>query len=464
MARLAGATPVEQALVRALEARYQTGHVVSADEFCAWNDAYSAAMRIVHKEFATDLDVCALFAEALINRTPWFLWNLTTGEPADGADTLEAMQVLQDAMRLMDSRGVEHHPGVHHMYVHTMEMSPWPERALRAADGLREIAPDAGHLLHMPSHIDVLCGQYHAGLIANERAIEADRRFAQHEPANSVYRSYRVHDYHFKIYSAMFLSQSRPAMAAALELAASLPEAYLRSGEPQMADWAEAFVAMKVHVWVRFGKWSEIIAEALPVDQELYCFTTALLHYAKGIAHAARGDVASAELQRAQFGPAVLRVPETRLIFNNTCLDILPIAAAMLDGEIAYRSGDFEQAFASLRRAVAVDDGLEYEEPWAWMQPARHALGALLLEQGRVAEAAQVYREDLGLDRTLSRPAQHPDNIWSLHGYVECLLKLGRVDEAEIMQSRLDLASARADVEIGASCYCRGSATNACCN
>ena len=148
-------------------------------------------------------------------------------------------------------------------------------------------------------------------------------------------------------------------------------------------------------------------------------------------------------------------MPKTRYIFNNTCTDILAIAAAMLHGEIEYRKGNDASAFASLRQAVELDDHLPYDEPWGWMQPARHALGALLLEQGRVEEAAQVYRADLGLDKTLSRASQHPENVWSLHGYVECLHRLGQHAEATAMQARLDLAVARADVEIKASCFCR---------
>jgi tetratricopeptide (TPR) repeat protein len=180
-----------------------------------------------------------------------------------------------------------------------------------------------------------------------------------------------------------------------------------------------------------------------------------MLHYAKGVAEAAGAQIAAAEAEQQRFVDAFARVPETRKIFNNKCTDILAIAAAMLHGEIEYRKGNHDSAFAHLRQAVALDDGLPYDEPWGWMQPARHALGALLLEQGRLEEAAQVYRADLGLDITLSRASQHPDNVWSLHGYVECLRRLGKHAEAAFAQIRLDLALARADVEISASCFCR---------
>jgi tetratricopeptide (TPR) repeat protein len=455
LAHMDGATPVEQALIRALEQRYQSGQVVSNAELCAWNDAYAASMRGVYAAFPDDLDVSALFAEALINRTPWQLWDLNSGEPAPGADTLEAVAVLEQALRLIDERGQAPHPGILHMYIHTMEMSPHPERALRACDALRDLVPDAGHLRHMPSHIDVLCGHYYAGMVANSQAILADHKYLERQGPLNFYTLYRSHNYHFKLYAAMFLGQYRPALEAANALIATIPEELLRVTTPPMADWLEGFVAMKVHVLVRFGRWQAILDEPLPDDPELYSVTTAMLHYAKGVAHAASAQITAAEAEQQRFLAAFARVPETRYIFNNKCTDILAIAAAMLQGEIAYRQGHYDSAFAQLRQAVALDDNLPYDEPWGWMQPARHALGALLLEQGRVEEAAQVYRADLGLDNTLSRASQHPDNVWSLHGYVECLHRLGKHAEAASVQIRLDQAMARADVEIRASCFCR---------
>jgi tetratricopeptide (TPR) repeat protein len=212
---------------------------------------------------------------------------------------------------------------------------------------------------------------------------------------------------------------------------------------------------MKMHVLIRFGKWQEIIETPLPEDRELFAFTTALIHYAKGVAYAASGQIAEADEQKALFEDARARVPETRYLFNNACLDILAVAAEMLYGELEYRKGNFEAAFAHLRRSIELDDNLPYDEPWGWMQPTRHAYGALLLEQGRVEDAEAVYRADLGLDGTLARAYQHPDNVWSLHGYHECLVRLGKHDIAQMIKRRLDLAVARADVPIESSCYCR---------
>ena len=448
-----GSTPVERALIEALPHRYPSE--VPAEDCSIWNDAYAGAMRDVYARFPDDLDVATLFAEALMNRTPWQLWDLTSGGPASGADTVEAIGVLEAALARMDAADDGLHPGLLHMYIHLMEMSPHPERALRVGDQLRNLVPDAGHLCHMPTHIDVLCGLYNDVVVGNERAIEADRKYLEREGPLNFYSLYRCHDFHFRIYGAMFLGQLGPALEAADEMVSTLPDELLRVEVPPMADWLEGFVPMKMHVLVRFGRWQEIVDEPLPRDPKLFCVTTALKEYAKAVARAALGDVAAAEEHRERFAAAVATVPPTRYVFNNSCLDILAIAAEMLNGEVEYRKGNFDVAFAHLRRSVELDDSLPYDEPWGWMQPTRHALGALLLEQGELEAAEAVYRADLGLDGTLARACQHPDNVWSLHGLHECLTRLGRTTEAAMLKGRLDVAVARADVPIRSSCFCR---------
>jgi tetratricopeptide (TPR) repeat protein len=449
------AGPVERALIRALGQRYLADRVDTPDELTAWEDAYAAAMREVYAGFPDDPDVALLFAEALMNRTPWRLWDLESGQPAQGADTLEAVAVLEGAMHTAEKLGRPPHPGILHMFIHLMEMSPHPERALRAADALRDAAPDAGHFLHMPSHIDILCGDYRAALAANDRAIVADRKYLKREGEFNFYTLSRCHDYHFKIYAAMFLGQYAPALQAGKEMAATIPEALLRWATPPMDDWLEGFVPMKAHVLVRFGRWQDIIDEPLPADPDLYRVTTATFLYAKGVAYAALARIDEAEAAYVHFRETLAKVPATRRFFNNRYVDILAIADEMLAGEIEYRMGHHQSAFTHLRNAVANYDGLLYDEPWAWMQPPRHALGALLLEQGQVDEAAEVYEADLGLNRRHSRVSRHPDNVWSLSGYVECLHRLGRHTEAGAAQFRLDLALARADQEIRSSCFCR---------
>ncbi|MER7479195.1 hypothetical protein ABTX60_16375 [Streptomyces sp. NPDC126510] len=445
--KAARATPVEQALIGALRARYPQSQAV--EDCSVWNEPYADAMRVVYALAPGDPDIATLHADAAMNLTPWQLWDLATGRPAEGARTTEARAVLEGALA---TEAGYRHPGILHLYIHLMEMSPTPEQALTVADRLRGLVPDAGHLLHMPSHLDVLCGDYRQVVSANSDAIAADHRQAG---AMNFYTLYRAHNHHFKIYGAMFLGQAQVALDTAAQLEAAIPEDLLRVQSPPMADWLEAFLAMRVHVLIRFGRWTEILELPAPADPELYATTVAMRHYARGVALSATGEVDRAETERELFREAVSRVPETRMLFNNTCHDILAIASAMLDGELAYRKGEYDLAFAALERSIQLDDNLPYDEPWGWMQPTRHAYGALLLEQGRVAEAEAVYRADLGLDDTLPRPLQHPNNVWALHGFHECLLRSGKTGEAALVAHQLKLATALADVPVQASCFCR---------
>ncbi|MFO1169623.1 MAG: hypothetical protein U1E49_01490 [Hyphomicrobiaceae bacterium] len=447
-----GATPLERALIQALEARCPGDPPADLNTL---NDAYAAAMRTVYAAFPKHPDVATLDAEAMMNRTGWRLWDLKTGKPAEGSDTAEIVRVLERGMADTAAAGARPHPGLLHMYIHTMEMSPTPEKALKACDELRGLVPDSGHLQHMPTHIDVLCGNYQAVVDWNSEAIVADEKFVAREGPLNFYSLYRCHDYHFKAYGGMFLGRFALAIEAADAMVASLPEELLRIPSPPMADWLEAFVPTDYHVLIRFGKWEEILAKPLPKDQALYAFTTATAHYAKAVAAAASGKLDIAASQADLFEAAAARVPESRKLMNNFCKDVLAVAREMMKGEIAYRRGAYDDAFAHLRQSVHLDDNLPYDEPWGWMQPTRHALGALLLEQGHVEEAAAVYRADLGFDHTLARACQHPDNVWSLIGYHDCLTKLGRQEEAVIIKQRLDLARARTDVPVKASCFCK---------
>ena len=455
LALTGGITAAERALIEALPARYPQRDPI--DDQRPWNDAFADAMRRAHQAHPDDLDLRYIFAEAILNRTPWQMWDPRTGEPAPGAGTLEARDVLESAFR--DLAGAIRHPGLLHLHVHLMEMSPHPELALVTGDRMREISPDMGHLVHMPTHIDIQCGHYRDAMHWNLKAIVADRKFYDRAGPMNFYSGYRIHNYHFAAYGAMFLGQFAPAIAAADELVETMPEAFLRIPSPPMANFFEAYVAIRQHVLIRFGKWHEILAEQLPSDGELYCNTVAIMHYAKGVAHAALGDVAAAEAEQALFREAAKRVPESRYIHNVPCVKLLAIAEQMLAGEIAYRRGEHDTAFGHLRAAIALEDDLPYDEPWGWMQPVRHALGALLLEQDRVAEAEAVYREDLGLGGRLPRAQIHPDNLWALRGLLDCLQRRGETAEAALIRQRVAFAAARADLPVDVSCFCaRGEA------
>ncbi|MEZ5924034.1 MAG: hypothetical protein R3D57_06580 [Hyphomicrobiaceae bacterium] len=455
LAAAPSASALERALIHALEARCPA---TPPEDLATLNDAYALAMRNVYSAFPGNPDVATFYAESMMNRTTWKLWDLKTGKHAEGADTARIVEVLERGLADNERTGRKPHAGLLHMYIHAMEMSPHPEKAIRACDQLRGLVPDSGHLQHMPTHIDVLCGNYQSVVDWNSNAIVADNKFLAREGPLNFYSFYRCHDYHFKAYGGMFLGRFALAMEAADEMVRSLPDELMRVQSPPMADWLEAFVPTDYHVLIRFGKWEEILAKPLPEDQHLYAFTTATAHYAKAVAAAASNKLDIADKQAILFEAAFERVPETRKLMNNFCRDILCVAREMMKGEIAYRRGQYDEAFAHLRKSVELDDNLPYDEPWGWMQPTRHALGALLLERNHVEEAASVYRADLGFDTTLSRACQHPDNVWALHGYHECLTKLGRIEEANIIKQRLDLARARTDVPVKASCFCKQGA------
>jgi tetratricopeptide (TPR) repeat protein len=452
LALVGGVTALERGLIEALPARYPRRDAI--DDQSPWNDAFSDAMRLVHRAHPDDLDLRCIFVEAILNRTPWRMWDVRSGEPGPNAGTLEAREVLESAFR--DLPGAINHPGLLHLHVHLMEMSPHPEAALVTGDRLRELSPDMGHLVHMPTHIDIQCGHYRDAMHWNQKAIVADRKFYDRAGPMNFYSGYRVHNYHFAAYGAMFLGQYAPAIAAADELIETMPEAMLRIPSPPMADFFESYVSIRQHVLIRFGKWHEIIAQDLPADRELYCNTVAMMHYARGVAHAALGDVPAAESEQALFREAAKRVPKSRQIHNVPCVQLLAIAEEMLEGEIAYRRGEHHAAFARLRAAIALEDDLPYDEPWGWMQPVRHALGALLLEQGRAAEAEAVYREDLGLNGTLPRAQIHPDNLWALRGLLTCLERRDETAEAVLIRQRVDIVAARADLSVSVSCFCVG--------
>ena len=444
------ATPIEQALMNAIAFRFPAQCI--PDDLAAANGAYATAMKKVYEEFGTkDLDVLVLAADALMNMAPWGLFDSKNGQPNLSTPVLEIKEILTKGMSFPEA---ETHPGLLHLWIHLMEMSTTPEAALIGADKLRYIVPDSGHLQHMPSHIYLLVGDYRQAMDANLKATVADDKFFSLHPDMRFLSIYRLHNLHSLIYAAMMAGQSRLAVETCDRLEAVLTRDLLLLDSPPMADWAESFNTSRMHVLVRYGMWDAIKALPIPDDEKLYCVTIAFTYYAKGIAFAATGDVLEADKYRDLFREATKRVPPTRLDFPNKVLDLLSVADAMLDGEIAYRRGHYDEAFEALRLAISRDDSLTYSEPWGWMVPTRHAYAALLLEQGNVEEAATAYAEDLGLDDVLASAHQAPLNIWSLQGYHECLKRLGRNGEANIIRQQLTVAEAIADISVQTSCFC----------
>lgn len=425
----AGTSAVEQALIAAIQTRYQWPAPTDRKEL---DQAYATAMRQVYAVHGTHPDVAVLFAEGMMDLRPWDLWT-QDGEPQPG--TLEVVAVLE---RVLQQHA--RHPQANHLYIHAVEASPQPGRAVAAAERLRGLAPAIGHLEHMPAHIFMRVGRYEDAAEANRRGIAADLAIVARTGRDGFYELYRAHNFHFLCYAAMFTGNSREAIAAARTMLRELPMDLVK----QMPSLLEGFLAAETHVLVRFGRWRELLQQPQPEPWQKT--TLAFFHYGRSIAHAALGDVDAAKREQAAFAAAVAAVPEDYMIGNNPTRTVLAIGAAILDGEIAFRAGDHDAAFAALRTAVERDDVLRYDEPWGWMMPPRHPLGALLLEAGRVEEAERVYRDDL---------VRHPDNGWALHGLAECLRRRGDAAAADAMGQQFATAWAKADVQIKASCFCR---------
>lgn len=439
LARRAHASPVEQALIDALATRY--ADPPPADR-AALDAAFVAAMREVRRRFPDDPDAGAIFADAILNTRPWDYWN-ADGSPkagtSDALDTLRAVLVARPD-----------HPGAHHFHIHVTESSPRPEDGLVSAQVLETLTPGAGHLVHMPAHTLHRLGRYLEAEEHNRRAIDVDRNYFRRAGPQGGYEFYLAHNHHFRAWSAMAGGRFAVARAAAEELVADFPA----GATTDFAAFTDGFFPTGLHVLLRFGRWDEVLrtppfADSLPI-------AGAMRHYARGIAFAATGRVDEARAEQAEFEAAASRVAEDSKIGLNAAKPVLAIARAMLLGETCYREGRHDDAFAALRDGVAREDALRYDEPSPWMMPVRHALGALLLEQGKVADAEQIYRDDLLRNR---------ENGWALHGLAECLTKLGRIDEAREVTARFELAWAHADTPLEhGSCFCRGATGEACCD
>lgn len=454
--RVDRACPREAALIRALDARFPLDCPVSQEAFDRLDDEYAKAMEEAYRQFPDDLDIAAIFVEAMMMRTPWKLWDTKTGEPTAGANTLECLRIVERAIEICQHQKLDPHPAMLHLHIHLLEMSTEPERAMKSADALFMLCPEAGHMNHMPAHIYALCGRYDRAKEVSVKAIENDRKYLNYAGPYNFYTTSRSHNLHMMMYACMMLGQFEPALEAAREMCATLsPDVLGNLDRPQMCITMEGYYSMSMHVLIRFGKWKEILNTPMPNPPDLYCVSLAMHHYARTIAFATLGSFVAALNEREKFFEARQRIPAERRFFNNTAQDILGIAEKMMDGELKYHQGRHAEAFQDLSAAVERNDNLEYNEPWAWPHPPRHALGALFIEQGHYREAETVYRTDLGLNDELQRCAQHPNNIWSLHGLSECLKYRKSKEEWEDLNTKLEKAQQLTDTQIVSSCYCR---------
>jgi tetratricopeptide (TPR) repeat protein len=454
--------PKERALITALTARFPCSNTAIPADLSQFDYAYAEAMRPVYEAYREDLDVMTLFADAIMCTRPRQLWDLKTGKTT-GTDIDEARAALEKGLAYTDG---QNHPGLCHLYIHMMEMSPFPELALNAADSLRRMVPDGSHMQHMATHIDTACGDYRRAVDSNFNAILADDKyFARGDTASLMYTAYRAHNCHAMAYAAMMSGRSGDAHYAAKRLSEILTLDFMSIETPSMVDWTEWQLVTLPHVMVRFGQWEEIIKLPMPANPQLLCVSTATVHYAKGIAYAVLGRIKEACHARDAFEMARQAVPAYRMYGYSPADAVLAVASAMLEGELEYRKGNFSKAFAVLRRGIEMEDGLAYADPPLWMQPVRHALSALLLEQGQSEEAERLYSEDLGLSDTSSRRVARVNNIWGLHGLHECFMLNGKLQQAQGIRLQRDIAMAYADISIKASCFCRVKAMevkNAC--
>lgn len=428
LAALDDETPVEKALVRAVVTRYAWPPPAERKSL---DIAYADAMQAAWKTFPTDPDIGALYAESLMNLQPWDLWT-HDGQPK--GRTVEIVATLEEVMTIDPN-----HPGANHFYIHAVEASPNPEKALPAATRLGGLVPGSGHLVHMPSHIWIRTGQYAMSADTNAKAVEVDAAYFKIAPPPRFYSLYYVHNLHFLTYSAMFEGRYQVAMDAARRLEREAPQSFIVDFTPV----ADGLTPVAFHVMVRFGRWEDILNE--PEAAEFRLISRATRLYARAVALAALGRPEEARAELSKYDELCKSIGEEWFVGNNTAASVLPIARKMAEGEILYREGQREEAFTALRQAVTMEESLKYDEPPGWMQPVRHALGALLLESGQAAEAEAVYRADL---------ERHPENGWSLLGLSLALEAQGQSAEAASAQARLAKAWTRADVKPTASCYC----------
>lgn len=429
------AHPIEQALIDALAKRYANPQ---PEDRSGLDRAYADAMREVWKKYPEDPDVGALFAEAMMNLRPWDQWT-PDGKPQPGTD--EIIATLEAVLKLDPD-----HPLANHLYIHAVEASPNPERAIAAADRLRNLQPGLAHNVHMPSHIDIRTGQWLKAVDTNAKAVEADERYRRiFGPPKGFLNVYIAHNRHMLAYAAMMTGQREMAMKHIRAMVAEIPPDFLKENSLQ----AEGNIAMPLEVMVRFGLWDQILAEPEKYTDKMW-FTRAFHHAARAIAYAAKGETANARKAQSVFLERAKLVPKEDFVSNNSCEALLGIVVPMVEGEILIAEGKVESGIEQLRAAIQKEDALKYDEPPGWLIPVRHSLGAVLMKQKRFAEAEQVYRDDL---------ARLPENGWSLLGLAESLRKQKKnADEIAQTQEKFKKVWAKADLNITTSCLCQPQA------
>lgn len=421
------ATDKEKAYIDALSRRYSGDLEPSRS---ALDLAYAESMRDLHNRYPGDLDIATLYAESVMDLRPWNYW---TRDMQPYPETVEILRVLESVLARNPN-----HPGAIHLYIHTVELGR-PELAEAAAERLRTLAPGAGHLVHMPSHIFRRIGRYADASKSNEDAIAADEDYITQCRAQGVYPlAYYPHNIHFLWDSATMEGRSRSAIEAARKSASKIPDGAWRE-----VPLLHQFLVAPLFAYTRFGQWELILKEPRPPEDSP--FWTGVWRYARGLAFTSTGklDAAAQELNELQKIAALKSLDGLRVTFSrNGAKAILDIAVEVLAGELAAKRGDYEQAIARLHRGILLEDNLIYNEPPDWHVPVRQSLGAVLLAAGRAAEAEAVYWQDLSRNR---------ENGWALFGLMQSLRAEGKEEQAVSAEGRFRKAWSRADVTLSAS-------------
>ena len=424
------ATPVEQALITALAKRYSTAQPFDPATTKPALIAYADAMRAVARRFPRDLDVQTLYAEALMNINAWKLWNLD-GEPAPGTEQVVA---TLESVLARDPK----HPGANHYYVHAIEASSHPEKALASAERLKHAMPAAGHLVHMPAHIMQRIGRYEEAAEANRKAAVADLDYGRRTQAPDYYPvMYTAHNYQFLAYSTAMQGRRAETLAAADNSRRTVSDEMLLAMPG--ADW---YVAEIYAARIRFGLWDDMIAMPAP-NPKLPGLTGAYL-YGRALALVAKGRLVEAHTTVGELQQFAAALPDDAPAGQNTLKGVLAIAIPIAEARIATAEHRSVDAAALLRKAVSMEDRIAYDEPKNWFFPARHVLGAHLLETNKPADAEAVYREDL---------QQSPANGWALFGLSAALKAQGKQEEAAEVTRQFDAAWKNADVVLTGSAY-----------
>ncbi|MGB5882030.1 MAG: hypothetical protein WBH85_18540, partial [Thermoanaerobaculia bacterium] len=419
------ASEQEQAYIRALETRYTKD---LPEDRSHLDVAYADAMREVARRYPKDTDAGTLFAEALMDTTPWDYWR-ENGKPKP-----ETVEILETLTAVIDRD--PNHPGANHLYIHIVEAQQ-PEMAVAAADRLGGLVPGAGHLVHMPSHIYIRMGRYHDASVANQKAIAADDDYVTACRKQGLYPvMYMPHNHHFLWAAASIEGRSELAISAAREIARNQDLDVAR--QPGLTSLQHYWIT-PVYALTRFGKWEAILEEPAPPDDMIY--PLGVWHYARGIALTRLGRLDQAKTELARL-TEIGADPELELVTVwdlNTTDNLIAIAREVLSGEIAAAEGDYETALRHLEAGVELEDALVYDEPPTWHAPVRLNLGAVLLAAGRPAEAEKISREDL---------ETFPDHGWALLGLEQSLEAQGKTDEATAVAGQFKKAWQHADIEL----------------